>query len=84
MGTFSITIIKIILLPSPISSYFTIDQIFKFLTVQYLFSQKGGFIGPISRRVASASHGFHVGDSHTQYGQLIRFSGQGAAGRDHV
>lgn len=49
-----------------------------------LFSEKGGLVGPISGCVASAPHGFHMGDSHTQDGQLVGFSGQGAAGRDHV
>lgn len=54
------------------------------LWVSYLFSEKGGLVGPISGRVASTPHGFHMGDSHTQDGQFIRFSGQGTAGRDHV
>lgn len=54
------------------------------LRVQYLFSEEGGLVGPISGRVAGAPHGFHMGDGHTQDGQLIRFAGEGAAGRDHV
>lgn len=49
-----------------------------------LFSEKRRLVGPISGCVASAPHGFHVGNSHTQDGQLIRFSGKGAAGGDHV
>jgi len=53
-------------------------------TVQYLFGEKGGLIGPIGGRVASAPHGFHMGDGHTQDGQFVRLPSQGAAGRDHV
>ena len=49
-----------------------------------LFSEKRGLVGPISGCVACAPHGFHVGNSHTQDGQFIRFSGKGAAGGDHV
>lgn len=54
------------------------------MTVQHLLGEKGGLIGPISGRVASAPHGLHVGDRHAQDGQLVRFPCQGAAGRHHV
>lgn len=53
-------------------------------TVQHLFSEEGRFVGPVSGCVACAPHGFHMRDRHAQDGQLVRFPGQSAAGRDHV
>lgn len=53
-------------------------------TTFHLLREEGRFIGSVRGCVARAPHGLHVGNRHTQYGQFVGFSGQGAAGGDHV
>lgn len=50
----------------------------------YLISEEGRFVGAISVGVAAPSQRLHVGHSHSQDGQLVRFPRQRAASGDHV
>lgn len=56
----------------------------KRVSLAHLFGEEGRFVGSISGRVASSSHGLHVRHGHTQDGELIWFPGKRAAGGHHV